>query len=113
VSEAPSAPRERRRYPRCIVGMPVQAVRADTPQDDPRRMVGLHVLDLSRGGVGAASQEAIKPAQPLVLFFPPVGPGRGRDTPGMVVRCQERGTHYAVGIAFEEPWSEHEDVLVR
>ena len=113
MSEAPSAPRERRRYPRCIVGMPVQAVRADTPQDDPRRMVGLHVLDLSRGGVGAASQEAIKPAQPLVLFFPPVGPGRGRDTPGMVVRCQERGTHYAVGIAFEEPWSEHEDVLVR
>ncbi len=112
MSERPPTPRERRKYQRCVVGIPVQAVRPDAPQDDPRRLIGLHVLDLSRGGAGAASQEALSPDQPLILLFPPLGSGRGRDTPGQVVRCDGRGSHYAVGIAFEEPWPEYEEITV-
>jgi hypothetical protein len=27
-----------------------------------------------------------------------------------VVRCVQRDDHFAVGIAFEEPWPEREDV---
>lgn len=103
---------ERRRYQRCVVGIPVQAVRPDAPQDDPRRVIGLHILDLSRGGAGAASQEALEQDQALILLFPPVGSGKGRDTPGQVVRCDGRGSHYAVGIAFEEPWPEYEEIRV-
>jgi hypothetical protein len=89
--------------------MPVQAVRRTTHESDPRRIVGLHVMNLSRGGVGAITQEDLAQQEPLVLFFPPLGPGRGFDTPGQVVRCERTGDHFAIGIAFEEPWPEREE----
>jgi len=110
VSNAPVTPQDRRRFRRSIVGMPLQAVRHNAPQDDPRRVVGLRVLNVSRGGVGAVAQDLLRPAETVTLFFPPLGPGRGRDAAGMVVHCKECGDHFAIGIAFEEPWSEREDV---
>jgi len=67
-------------------------------------------MNVSRGGVSALSQEALTPAQPLTLFFPPVGPGTGRDTRGQVVRCDDLGGHYSVGIAFEEPWPDPDEI---
>jgi len=90
--------------------MPLQAVRHSTPQDDPRRIIGLHVMNVSRGGVGAISQEFLPVSEPLTLFFPPLGPGRGRDAPAQVVHCQDRGDHFALGIAFEAPWPEREEL---
>jgi hypothetical protein len=110
MSSAPMTPQDRRRFRRSVVGMPLQAVRHTTSQNDPRRIVGLRVLNVSRGGVGAISQESIPVSEALTLFFPPLGPGRGRDAPGQVVHCQDCGDHFAVGIAFEEPWPEREEL---
>ncbi|MBL7140050.1 MAG: PilZ domain-containing protein [Planctomycetes bacterium] len=101
---------ERRRYPRSVVGIPVQAVLRNLPPEDPDRVVGLHVRDLSPAGAGAVAQRALLQRQPLVLFFPPLGAGRGDDTPGQVVRCEECGDHWSVGIAFEEVLSESEPI---
>ena len=109
VSQGPSNQAERRRFRRSVVGMPVHAVRRETPQNDPRRLIGLHILNVSRGGVGAISQDALNRREPLTLLFPPLGPGRGRDTVAQVIRCDRAGDCYAVGIAFEEPWPERED----
>jgi hypothetical protein len=89
--------------------MPVQAIRPVNPPEDPTRVIGLHVLNVSRGGIGAISQANLASEEPVVLFFPPLGPGRGRDTPGQVVRCEQCDDHYAVGIAFNEPWPELAD----
>jgi hypothetical protein len=90
--------------------MPLQAVRHNAPQNDPRRIIGLHVLNVSRGGVGAVAQDPLRPDETLTLFFPPLGPGRGRDTSGLVVHCKDCGDHFAVGIAFEAPWPDREEV---
>jgi hypothetical protein len=67
------------------------------------------VLNVSRGGVGAISQDSLSRREPLLLFFPPLGPGRGRDMTAQVVRCERCGDHYALGIAFETPWAEPEE----
>jgi len=107
--EAPSSPKERRTFRRSVVGMPVQAVRRGTPADDPRRLVSLHVLNVSRGGVGAVTQACLVEREPVMLFFPPLGPGKGRDTPGRIVRCVAAADAYRVGIAFDAPWPEREE----
>jgi hypothetical protein len=110
VSQAPSFRQERRKYRRSIVGMPIQALRRTISEDNPGRIVGLHVADVSRGGVGAVSQEMLESREPLLLLFPPVGPGRGLDTPGQVVRCDRCADHYAVGIAFDRPWPDRDEI---
>jgi len=92
------------------VGIPVQAVLRNLAPDDPGRVVGLHVRDLSPAGAGAVAQRALPRRQPLVLFFPPLGAGRGDDTVGQVVRCEECGDHWSVGIAFEEVLSDPDPV---
>ncbi|MBE3098238.1 MAG: PilZ domain-containing protein [Planctomycetes bacterium] len=111
MSQSASGLNERRRYRRSVVGMPIHAVRLGSPEDDPHRLVGLHVLNVSRGGVGALAQEVLAEREPLLLLFPPLGPGKGRDTPAQAVRCDHTGECYAVGIAFEEPWPEREEAL--
>jgi hypothetical protein len=83
--------------------MPVQAVRRTAPVDDPRRFVGLHVLNVSRGGVGAVSQESLDQTEPLLIFFPPLGAGRGSDVAGRVVRCNRHEERFSVGIVFDHP----------
>lgn len=95
-----------------MVGMPVHAIRHAAAQDDPRRLVSLHVLNVSRGGVGAISQELLEHKESLVLLFPPLGPGCGEDAIGQVVRCTQSGDCYAIGIAFNEPWPERADAGV-
>lgn len=110
MSKARGIRPDRREFTRSVIGIPVQAVLHDAPTDDSHRVIGLHVLNVSRGGASVASQEALAPAQPLTLFFPPVGSGKGRDTRGQVVRCDNLGNHYSLGIAFEKPWPEHDEI---
>lgn len=109
MSQSASNPNERRRYRRSVVGIPIHAVRRETTESDPNRLIGLHVLNVSRGGVGAISQDPLQHREPLVLLFPPLGPGRGRDTHAYVIRCDRTGDCYAIGIAFTEPWPEREE----
>lgn len=89
--------------------MPVEAVRRDKPEQDPRRIVGLHVLNVSRGGMGVTSQEALPPDERVVVFLPPLGPAGGQDAVGQVVRCDDVGDYYSVGIVFEEPLPEPQE----
>lgn len=110
VSKARVIGPDRRKFRRSVVGIPVQGVLHGAAPDDCHRVVGFHVLSLSRGGAGVVSQEALVPAQPLTLFFPPVGSGKGCDTRGQVVRCDDLGNHYSVGIAFEEPWPDPDEI---
>ncbi|MFO8015415.1 MAG: PilZ domain-containing protein [Phycisphaerae bacterium] len=94
---------ERRRHPRSVVGIPVEAVRRDLPPRDPNRVVGLHVTDLSPSGAGAVVYRPLPTEEPVTLFFPPMGSAEARDTRGRVVRCEGRRDHWQVGIAFEDP----------
>ena len=109
MSQAPSIRQERRRYRRSIVGIPIQALRRTVSEDDPCRIVGLHVADVSRGGIGAVSQDVLESREPLLLMFPPVGAGRGLDASGQVLRCVRCQDHYAVGVAFDRPWPDGDE----
>jgi hypothetical protein len=101
---------ERRQFSRSAVEVPVTAVRRGTSLEDQRHVISLHVLNVSRGGLGALSSDPLEEKETLVVFFPPMGPRKGRDTHGQVVRCMEEGDRYAVGIAFEEPWPVREEI---
>jgi hypothetical protein len=89
--------------------MPVQAIRRSVSESDPNRMVGLHVLDVSRGGVGAVCQDPLDQTETLLIFFPPMGAGRGTDVTGRVVHCVRQSDRFSVGIAFDHPWPEHDE----
>lgn len=110
MSQLPSTTQDRRLFKRSIVGMPIQAVRRAASPEDPRRLISLHLANMSRGGVGAVTCEQLAAGEPVTLFFPPLGPGKGRDAVGQVVRCLACGDHLAVGIAFESPWPEREEM---
>jgi len=101
---------ERRRYPRAVVGIPVEAVRRALPQHDPNRVVGLHVTDLSPAGAGAVVHRPLPRAEDVTLFFPPMGSSEATDARGRVVRCDEQRDHWNVGIAFEDPLPENQRI---
>jgi len=101
---------ERRQFSRSAVEVPVTAVRRSTPLEDQRHVISLHVLNVSRGGLGALASDPLEEKESVVVFFPPMGPRKGRDTHGQVVRCVEEGDRYAVGIAFDEPWPVREGI---
>ncbi|HUX00144.1 MAG: PilZ domain-containing protein [Phycisphaerae bacterium] len=108
MSRLPTHQTERREFSRATVEVPVTAVRRNRPVEDRRHVISLHVLNVSRGGLGAMATDPLETKEPVVVFFPPMGPRKGRDTRGQVVRCEERGDRYAVGIAFDEPWPTRE-----
>jgi len=101
---------ERRRFSRSAVEVPATAVRRSTPLEDQQHVVSLHVLNVSQGGIGALASDPLNEKEPVVVFFPPMGPRKGRDTRGQDVRCVEEGDRYSVGIAFEEPWPAREGI---
>ncbi|HUS45097.1 MAG TPA: PilZ domain-containing protein [Phycisphaerae bacterium] len=110
MSRKPPSGSERRRFPRFVIEAPLTAVRQNTPMDDRRHAIGLRVLNVSRGGLAAICPEFLQDREPLMVFFPPLGPRKGQDTQGTVTRCEQHGGHYTVGIAFEEPWPEREAI---
>ena len=101
---------ERRQFSRSAVEVPATAVRRSTPLEDQRHVISLHVLNVSRGGLGALASDPLEEKESVVVFFPPMGPRKGRDTRGQVVRCVEESDRYAVGIAFDEPWPVREGI---
>jgi len=103
MSESGPSRSERRRHPRSVVGIPVELVLRNLPEQHPNRVMGLRVTDLSRGGAKAVSHCPLPRAEPVTLFFPPRGPSRGEDASGRIVRCEERENRWEVGIAFEAP----------
>jgi len=110
MSRGPAQQTDRRRFPRAAVEVPVTAVRRNRSVEDRRHVISLHVLNVSRGGLGALATDPLEQDEPVVVFFPPMGPRKGRDTRGQVVRCAEQGDRYAVAIAFDEPWPPREGI---
>jgi hypothetical protein len=68
---------------------------------------------MSRGGVGAHSPEPMDHTEPVLLFFPPMGAWPGCDIQGRVVRCTRHADRFAIGIAFDQPWVEPEEIRPR
>ena len=89
--------------------MPVTAVRPRILDNDPRRVLGLHVKDFSRGGLGAIARERLQQEEALVLFLPPLGSAMGEDAAGQVVRCVPQNGYYELGIAFDRPLGEPDE----
>jgi hypothetical protein len=108
MSGASAPSEERRQFLRAAVQVPASAVRRNASLDHSARIVNLRIVNLSRGGIGANAPEPLFRGEPVVVFFPPMGSRRGRDSHGRVVRCTEVGGEHYVGIAFEPPWPEHE-----
>ncbi len=104
----PAGPPDRRQYDRAVLELPASAVRRSVPLDHPERVVKLHIVDVSRGGIGALAPRPLDEEEPVVVFFPPMGARKGLDTHGVVVRCDEGGDRYRVGIVFENPWPEQD-----
>ncbi len=106
-SMAGNSEKERRRFRRYVVPMHVVAVRREvqSPVEKPRT-VGLHVKDISKGGLCGVLGEQVSCDEELMLFIPPQGGRGGRDVCGRVLRCDQIETHYRVGIAFSDPLGE-------
>ena len=93
---------ERRKWPRSILQMPVEAVRTRLPQAETARVINLHLRNVSRGGIGGMSPVRLEPAENITVFFPPIGSSPGRDVSARVVRCDQAHDLYHIGLAFHE-----------
>ena len=95
---------ERRRHPRRKACGQVTAVIREPghEQDDPAKMLTLDLIDLSEGGIGAASQEPITIGSRITVFFPPHGAEPGFDLAGEVVRCVSKDNLHNIGVALDE-----------
>ncbi len=81
------------------------AIRSSSAGSSRRgRAITLRVQDVSPGGVGVVSSEALEPSEELVFFIPPRGGCLGRDLRGSVTRCEDLGGTYSAGVAFREAW---------
>ena len=108
MSGAASSGAERRQFRRAALELPATVVCRSAAVGSPKRIVGLHVLDVSRGGLGAIAPEALGAEEAVTVFFPPMGARKGRDTQGLVVQCFSHENRFRVGIKFREPWPEHD-----
>ena len=91
---------ERRLHPRTQMHMPVQAIRLDPDAGDV--VEHMEMVDISRGGMGAASSTSFYPGQRIVLTLP--APGLSvRSVCGIIRRCVKQEGRYRLGIEFERP----------
>ncbi|MDY6913526.1 MAG: PilZ domain-containing protein [Planctomycetota bacterium] len=107
-------PAERRRHPRTQLQIAVNSIRLDPDGGDVTDT--LHMVDISRNGMGAVCDRSFYPGQRLVLCLP-LSPAKGRrNIYARVVRCRPREDGYHVGLQFDlsalGAWSEAADVDV-
>jgi len=91
-------PPERRRHPRAQLSMVLHGIRMD-PEGDIKDT--LHMVDISRSGLGAISDRPLYPGQRILLCLPMHPEGRRRQVYASVVRCQKLSEGYRVGIQFD------------
>ena len=95
-------PGQRRRSTRHTVTGRVTSVMAATDRQAPNHHVtSLQLKDMSEAGVGAVTDEPLKPGTRLAMFFPPHGNAPGFDLYGTVVRCETKGAMKEVGIELD------------
>ena len=92
-------PAERRRHPRTMVRMSLPCVRLDPDGGDV--LDTLHMIDISRSGMGAVCDRAFYPGQRIMLCLPQTqGTGR-RNVYASVIRSRTGDQGYRVGLEFD------------
>ena len=90
---------ERRRHPRTQLAMSVNCIRLDPDGGDVADRI--HVVDISRRGMGAICDRAFYPGQRVVLCMPLTEQAGGRSIAATVVRCRQRNEGYRIGFEFD------------
>lgn len=92
-------PAERRRHPRTQLNASITGIRLDPDGGDV--IEDLHMVDLSRGGMGAISGHAYYRGQRLVVCLPGMENGGRRNMYATVVNSRQTEEGYRVGFAFD------------
>jgi len=92
-------PPERRRHPRTRLSMMLHGIRFDPDGGDVRDT--LHMVDISRSGMGAKSDRCLYPGQRIVLSLPLRPDGGRRNLYATVIRCRKDQQGYHVGLEFD------------
>ncbi|MCY2931816.1 MAG: PilZ domain-containing protein [Planctomycetota bacterium] len=90
---------ERRRHGRVHLEMALQAVRLETDNVDV--VDRLHMIDVSRGGVGAISDRSYYPGQRVLIYLPLTGQSGRRVLYATVRRCRRHAQGYHLGMEFD------------
>jgi len=90
---------ERRRHPRTTLQMTVQGIRLEPEGGDV--VETLHMIDISRCGMGAVSDRPFYPGQRMVLCLPPSPLGGRRNIYATAIRCRQCHEGYLVGLEFD------------
>lgn len=102
MSSTAYQPVERRRHPRTRLEMTLGCIRLDPDGGDV--VDSLHMVDISRGGLGAFCTRSHYPGQRIVLSLPlPMSGGR-RKVYAKIVRCSQAQDGYRVGFEFDSPY---------
>ena len=90
---------ERRRHPRTLVNMSLSCIRLDPDGGDV--VDRIHIVDISRGGMGAMTDRPYYPGQRILLRLPLTESSGHRNIHATIVRCRQRSEGYRVGLAFD------------
>ncbi len=90
---------EKRRHQRTNLQMTLRGIRLDPDGGDP--VDTLHMVDISRSGLGAYSDRAFYPGQRIVLCLPLSNNSGRRNIYATIVRCRQAEEGYRVGLEFD------------
>ncbi|MFP4106771.1 MAG: PilZ domain-containing protein [Phycisphaerae bacterium] len=105
--------KERRRHPRTRLEMNLRGIRMD-PDGDLLEV--MHMVDISKSGMGVFVNRAMYPGQRVLLSLPSVATGGRRSLYATVTRCRQRREEYHVGMEFEmgenNSWCDSENASI-
>ena len=90
---------ERRRHPRTVLNMSVSCLRLDPDGDD--LIDRLHLVDVSRSGLGAMCDRPFYPGQRALVHLPLTRETGRRTVYATIVRCRQCSDGYRVGLEFD------------
>ncbi len=90
---------ERRRHPRTRMQMMLHGIRLDPDGGDVRDT--LHMVNISRSGMGAVADRWLYQGQRIVLCLPLHPDGGRRNLYATVIRCGKDDDGYQVGLQFD------------
>jgi len=90
---------ERRRHARMPQSVRLWSIRLDPEGGDV--VDTLHMVDISRSGIGALAERAFYPGQRIVLSLPMPQDGGRKNIYASIVRCRQSDQGYRVGLEFD------------
>lgn len=90
---------EKRRHPRTSVQMSLKGIRLDP--DGGHVVDALHMMDISRSGMGALAERHFYPGQRLILNLPMTDQSGRRSIYATIRRCGPGEAGYQVGLEFD------------